>query len=58
MLNRKSLFNVGFKQGSSICIDHLQQQQVIKFSHKIVLYFVKSDTFLADHSAFLMLLIR
>lgn len=34
MFNRKSLFNAVFKQGSSIYIDHLQQQQFSKFSHK------------------------
>lgn len=34
MFNRKSLFNAGFKQGSFICIDNLQQEQFIKLSHE------------------------
>lgn len=34
MFNRKNLFNTGFKQSSFICIDHKQQHQFIKFSHK------------------------
>lgn len=34
MFNRKSLFNVGFQQSCFICIDHEQQHQFMKFSHK------------------------